>query len=228
MFKVASALLLAAVSIAPAQAATSIILNSGSTALPTFTTAAVFQNFNVPTTGVNNFVPNSTIQPGVAAESTTGLPTRVTTRDAGLAGMTEDYLAIANSSSYNLSFLQPVAFFSFAFNIAANPGTNAFVTLNFVNGTSETFFGSAIFGSPSTLPTFGRVSYDVGSGSQIASAIIGKAPAGAPGSNTNRFVVEDIAAAVPEPATWLMMILGFGLVGSQLRRRNGKLALSAA
>ncbi|KQT31377.1 hypothetical protein ASG29_15655 [Sphingomonas sp. Leaf412] len=31
-------------------------------------------------------------------------------------------------------------------------------------------------------------------------------------------------AGVPEPATWAMMILGFGLVGAALRRRNGALA----
>lgn len=34
------------------------------------------------------------------------------------------------------------------------------------------------------------------------------------------------AAAVPEPATWMMMILGFGLIGGALRRRTGKLALA--
>ena len=28
------------------------------------------------------------------------------------------------------------------------------------------------------------------------------------------------AVAVPEPATWTMMILGFGAVGSMLRRRR--------
>jgi hypothetical protein len=225
MFKVASALLLAAISITPANAATSIILNSGNTALPAYTTAAVFQNFNVPATGVNPFVPNSTIQPGIGVESISETRARtVTTRDAGLAGLTGDYLAIANGASYSLSFLQPQAFFSFAFNIAANPGNSAFVTLNFVNGTSETYFGSAIFGSPSSLPTFGRVSYDVGSGSKISSIKIGKND----GGNTARFSTDNFAAAVPEPATWLMMILGFGLVGSQLRRRKVKLTLSAA
>jgi len=35
----------------------------------------------------------------------------------------------------------------------------------------------------------------------------------------NRF-----AGAVPEPMTWTMMILGFGLVGGALRRRNGNVA----
>ena len=32
--------------------------------------------------------------------------------------------------------------------------------------------------------------------------------------------------AIPEPATWAMMIAGFGLIGSVLRRRRGKLALA--
>ena len=30
----------------------------------------------------------------------------------------------------------------------------------------------------------------------------------------------DLVAAVPEPATWALMILGFGIVGSALRRRR--------
>lgn len=33
-------------------------------------------------------------------------------------------------------------------------------------------------------------------------------------------------AAVPEPATWLMMIGGFGLAGAAIRRRRSKLALA--
>jgi PEP-CTERM motif len=34
------------------------------------------------------------------------------------------------------------------------------------------------------------------------------------------FEYDTLAAAVPEPATWLMMIAGFGLVGAGMRRRN--------
>jgi hypothetical protein len=33
---------------------------------------------------------------------------------------------------------------------------------------------------------------------------------------------------VPEPATWAMMILGFGMVGSAMRRRNMKTNVSFA
>lgn len=35
------------------------------------------------------------------------------------------------------------------------------------------------------------------------------------------------AGAVPEPATWAMMIAGFGLVGGVMRRRQDKIALAA-
>ncbi len=37
-------------------------------------------------------------------------------------------------------------------------------------------------------------------------------------------VVSGTAAAVPEAATWVMMVAGFGLVGSSLRRRSGAVA----
>ena len=36
-----------------------------------------------------------------------------------------------------------------------------------------------------------------------------------------------ITAAVPEPATWLTMLLGFGLIGGVMRRRQGKALASA-
>ena len=36
------------------------------------------------------------------------------------------------------------------------------------------------------------------------------------------------AGAIPEPATWLMMILGFGGVGSMLRARRRRLAVVGA
>lgn len=38
----------------------------------------------------------------------------------------------------------------------------------------------------------------------------------------------DVSAAVPEPATWGLMILGFGLVGGALRRRRQKVSVRYA
>ena len=41
-------------------------------------------------------------------------------------------------------------------------------------------------------------------------------------------VLLDVPSAVPEPATWAMMITGFGLAGAALRRHGRKVALAAA
>ena len=38
----------------------------------------------------------------------------------------------------------------------------------------------------------------------------------------------DVAAAVPEPATWAMLILGFGLIGGAARYRRGKTRIAFA
>ena len=40
------------------------------------------------------------------------------------------------------------------------------------------------------------------------------------GSNSFEFDNVAISSAVPEPATWMMLILGFGLIGSTMRRRS--------
>lgn len=46
------------------------------------------------------------------------------------------------------------------------------------------------------------------------------------GVQIDNLALEGTIAAVPEPATWAMMILGFGGVGATLRRRRHTLALA--
>jgi hypothetical protein len=51
------------------------------------------------------------------------------------------------------------------------------------------------------------------------------------GSSSNAFEISDVAgirAAVPEPATWGLMILGFGAAGSALRARRRQAAATPA
>jgi len=46
-------------------------------------------------------------------------------------------------------------------------------------------------------------------------------------SSQNSFEIDDISgSAVPEPATWAMMITGFGLAGAAIRRRRNILAVA--
>jgi hypothetical protein len=48
-------------------------------------------------------------------------------------------------------------------------------------------------------------------------------------SSQNSFEIDDISgSAVPEPATWAMMLLGFGAIGWQMRRRRAPLLAQAA
>jgi len=48
--------------------------------------------------------------------------------------------------------------------------------------------------------------------------ILGQNPGGS--SNAVLFATQPVPGAVPEPASWAMMIAGFGLVGSAMRRRS--------
>jgi hypothetical protein len=41
------------------------------------------------------------------------------------------------------------------------------------------------------------------------------------------FALSQIAGTVPEPATWGLMLVGFGGLGAMLRRRRGQIALTA-
>ncbi|TFU01516.1 PEP-CTERM sorting domain-containing protein [Polymorphobacter arshaanensis] len=47
------------------------------------------------------------------------------------------------------------------------------------------------------------------------------------GGPSDHFVIDDLSlnfAAVPEPASWTLMIAGFGMVGASVRRRKAALA----
>ena len=92
------------------------------------------------------------------------------------------------------------------------------------DGFSKTFGGSALVasanGNQTAAGTNRRFYFDFGS--QKINKIEFK-------STGNSFEFDNIAtaAAVPEPATWAMLITGFGLVGMSMRRRNRIATVSA-
>lgn len=90
------------------------------------------------------------------------------------------------------------------------------LTLNFLGGTSQSFTGSQLVAVPNgnqvADATNGRFRFMAENGQRITGITLT--------SDANSFEVDRLAvAAVPEPATWAMMIGGFGMIGAAARRR---------
>jgi len=105
------------------------------------------------------------------------------------------------------------------FDLFANQNYDALVT--FANGSSTVF---TLPTSPFTaLNAFWGVTSDLG----IASIYLGHSGQAATDGNTgidNLEIGAKAGGAVPEPAAWALMIGGFGLAGTALRRRRAALA----
>ena len=200
------------------------IWNPQSTTLPGYTSATVIQDFETtPHQPDTNYVPETV--PGVFQESVQIQQNkRVAYFDAPLNGMDGQYIGIINGADYIIELLNGgVQFFSFAFNGLT---TNDKLTLYFSNGTSQDIIGHDILTGgeviglpnneiPSPPDNWGRVSYDMQAGPSIVKAAFTSA-----GNST--WYIDSIAFAAPEPATWAMLIMGFGLAGWQLRIRRRK------
>ena len=178
-----------------------IVYTPGTYTVPSWTTAKVFQDFQSVTT--------TQAYKAKAGETVTGTGVYAV-RDSS-SGNT--FLEIFEGSSYKVSFAQPMQVFSFSLGwlSAANS-----LTLSFANGTSLALSGLQIVGSTksSLLGTSGQVTFDMGGQSGILSALFSTT------SDCDPFYIDNLSSAAPEPGTWGMMILGFGLAGAALRRRR--------
>jgi hypothetical protein len=201
----AASLLALGCSAGTAQAATTFTTSfdtTGATAAGT----AVYQNFNAiaanTSIGTNTFV---------RAGTTTGMSV------APAVGSTGNYAAVEALGTYTTSF---AASNVFSFVLGSLDAYNTLV-LNFADGsTSGALNGAAITGAGTSVvghPS-GTVTYRVTSGSLITGATFT--------SGQNAFEFDNLASAVPEPAAWGMMILGFGLVGGVMRRRSAKVSFA--
>ena len=87
--------------------------------------------------------------------------------------------------------------------------------LSFESGMQAVFTSSS--GAVQTVGSAGT--FNFGSGfSNITSFVLGSAN----GSFDRSFVIDNVklAAAVPEPGTWVMMLIGFGAMGLSMRRNR--------
>ena len=197
------ALLAAAIAV-PASAATTVSFNGGSGALPAGVT--VFEDFEGYAAGT----PGATI--GTNASVYNG-----STGDAARPafGSTGNFASVRTNGSYSVNF---AATDLFAFVLGSLDTYNT-LTLHYADGSSQAYAGGQIIndlsfpsGNQVSGETNGVVTYKVTSGPKLTGATFT--------SSANSFEFDNLAAgAVPEPATWAMMIGGFGLIGAASRRR---------
>lgn len=137
------------------------------------------------------------------------------------------YLSVLGGGTYSITF-GPTSVFGF--DLGSLDFYNTLV-LTFVGGATQTFLGGQIIGlAGQAVPnsgdqqiaqTNGRVTY-TGTGGQLINGATFS-------SSTNSFEVDRLSvAAVPEPATWAMMIFGFVLVGSAMRLRRRRISTVTA
>lgn len=202
LFATAAAVFVAA----PASAMTTITFNSGSGVLPG--NLFVFQDFESFASGA----PGASIGPNAFVFDKT-------VRHQGtrpVFGSTGNFAAVRSGGSFTVNF-DPTAIFAFV--LGTLDGFNS-LTLQYEGGVSQTYLGGQIIHGLAFTNNGqvhgkenGVVIYTVVDGPRLVGAIFG--------SSGDAFEFDNLAiAAVPEPATWAMMIGGFGLVGAASRRRR--------
>ena len=137
-------------------------------------------------------------------------------QSVALPGNTTPYLAVYGGGVANVAFNTDVRSFSFDYSTVDTYNT---LTINYADGGFENVTGSDILAGG--LPT-GSVSGSFiinGDGRLISGLSLA--------TSSNSFEVDNLSvsqaiAAVPETATWGMMILGFGMIGAAARSRKVK------
>ena len=188
----------------PAQAAVNITYVGGSSAMPAgLSTIENFEGFApLASIGTNANAYNVSV-PGTAAKPA--------------FNSTGNFGAVLAGGSYTKLF-GATSIFSFV--LGSLDGYNE-LTLFFADGSSTVYSGSAINNGPvadgnqAGSGTNGRVTYTVTGSSPLITGAKFRS------IGSNAFEFDDLAvAAVPEPSTWMMMLLGFAAVGFSMRRKQ--------
>ena len=224
MKKLAVLALACAAVAAPATAATNLVVN-GSFDADTTATKIRFENNVTGWTGGANLT--FLAPPGSADDAGQYLavygPFPATSPDGG------NFILADGDPTYSGAFSQTIAGLTVGQSYTLNFYQAAGQQLGFTGPTTEqwkvTFGGESQLSSLYTLPQGGvgpwqqqTMSFTATATSQVLTFLAVGTPGGAPPISFLDGV--SLTADVPEPATWGMMLLGFGLVGAALRRRN--------
>jgi hypothetical protein len=192
--------------VSPSSAMTTITFNSGSGVLPS--NLFVFQDFESFAGGA----PGASIGPNAFVFDNTVLHQGTRPK----VGSTGNFAAVQSGGSFTASF-SPTSVFAFV--LGTLDGFNR-LTLQYEGGGSQTYVGGQIIHDLAFKNNGqvhgqdnGVVIYTVTGGPRLVGAVFA--------SSGKAFEFDNLAfAAVPEPATWAMLIGGFGLVGATSRRRR--------
>lgn len=145
------------------------------------------------------------------------------------------YYAV-NSNSFTITFDSNIAAFGF-YATDLEDLENINITLNYAGGGNATYNLETLFGPPSgVFLESGSVHFlgFIDTDNPFSSVVFGGASANGDILAFDLMTIGDRAqvvnppSGVPEPATWAMLILGFGAVGATLRRRQQTARVSFA
>jgi len=159
------------------------------------------------------------------------LPASATAILAG-SGWQDDVLEAANAPTINspwtFSLSGPGVFrvtdaFLTGDNLWLYEGANLLAASTLV---AKASLGPSLYDSAWTSDAYAKIEYFLGAGS-YSFKVIGDGGGGLPAGFGVR--LDTISSAVPEPATWAMLIVGFGLVGGTMRStRRRQVSMSPA
>jgi hypothetical protein len=129
-------------------------------------------------------------------------------------GSTGNFGTVLTGGSYTVNF-GPTDTFSF---VLGSLDTYNTLTLIYEGGATQAYVGGQII-NDLTFPSGDQISGETNG--VVTYVTDGPLLIGATfESSQNSFEFDNLATAVPEPATWAMMLGGFGVVGAAARRRQ--------
>jgi len=137
------------------------------------------------------------------------------------------YLSVFGGTSATIRDILVPGYKALSFYLGSIDTYNSFQLLSKTGSVIQTFSGSAFLGGPSgnqVMPNTNRlITITRSNGDPLIGGIRILSSQNSAEVDNVRFI-----SAVPEPSTWLMMILGVGIAGAALRRRRQTIAVSYA